>query len=77
MAFAVVQLHRREQHHNLSIFVFWLLAVREDSEQHNAHHGKAWHQVRAPEWATMKKTTEDTEDTGKSVKSDVNKVEKQ
>ena len=27
-------------------------AVREDSEQHNAHHGTAWHQVRAPGWAT-------------------------
>ena len=37
--------------HNLSIF-FAAAAVREDSEQHNAHHGKAWHQLRAPDWAT-------------------------
>lgn len=27
------------------------VAVREDSEQRNAHHGEAWHQVRAPGWA--------------------------
>nr|DAI26297.1 MAG TPA: hypothetical protein [Caudoviricetes sp.] len=31
-----------------------MLAVRENSEQRNAHHGKAWHQVRAPGWATRR-----------------------
>ena len=38
--------------HNLKYFCLLAAAVREDSEQHNAHHGKAWHQVQAPEWAT-------------------------
>ena len=69
-----------------SIFVCWLLAVREDSEQHNAHHGKAWHQVRAPEWATRRNENENDNDNGngngndndneKSVKSVVSDVEK-
>ena len=73
-------------YHNLSIFVCWLLAVREDSEQHNAHHGKAWHQVRAPEWATRRNENENDNDNGngngndndneKSVKSVVSDVEK-
>ena len=44
--------------------------MTQDSEQHTAHHGKAWHQVRAPGWAT--KTTDDTDD---AVKSDIKKVE--
>ena len=68
-----------------SIFVCWLLAVREDSEQHNAHHGKAWHQVRAPEWATRRNENENDNGNGngndndneKSVKSVVSDVYKE
>ena len=61
-----------------------LLAVREDSEQHTAHHGTAWHQVRAPEWATRRNENENDNGNGngndndneKSVKSVVSDVEK-
>ena len=74
--------------HNLKYFCLRLLAVREDSAQHTAHHGKAWHQVRAPEWATRRNENENENDNDngngngndndneKSVKSVVSDVEK-
>ena len=42
--------------------MFTAAAVREDSEQYNAHHGKAWHQVQVPGWAT-RLSSNDTNDT--------------